>query len=128
MEIRKQDNQYSNRFYNVIMIDVKAKCDDNEYEKYDNLLTDLTTSLDNENLYKYTEILKIIGQESKAFLDLKKWLVEFKKKSEGSKEKKAKLESEIIKLNASDSNMIKVNLFKKVPKAQKLQELGNEVK
>jgi predicted nucleic acid-binding Zn-ribbon protein len=83
--------------------------------------------METDELRNYSDTLRQIEKEMKAFLDVKKGLKGLKKRIEKVKEDKFKISGEINKLNTTPGDTIKISLFKKVPKAARIEELSGQV-
>lgn len=126
-ETRKREKFLSNRWYNIMLIDIKSKCDAGTYESFNENVQAFTATMEDDELKNYSDTLRQIEKEMKAFLDVKKGLKGMKKRIEKVKEDKFKISGEINKLNTTPGDTIKISLFKKVPKAQRIDELSAQV-
>ena len=125
--IRKNEKAVANRFYNIMLIDIKSKVADEDYVEFNAQNQKFTNQNDGDELKHYSIILRQIEKEMNAFQDVKRSLNGLKRKANDAKEQKFKISGEINKIQASPGDTIKKNLFKKVPKVVELAELNSQV-
>lgn len=66
-QVRRQEKLLSNRFYNIMLIDIKSKCDPERYNDFNENIQAYTGAMDDDELKNYSDLLRQIEKEMKAF-------------------------------------------------------------
>jgi len=66
-QVRRQDKLLSDRFYKIMLIDIKSKCDPIKYNDFNENIQAFTETMDDDELKNYSELLRHIEKEMKAF-------------------------------------------------------------
>lgn len=65
--IRKQEKEMANRFYNIMLIDIKSKIPDADYQPFNEQFQKFKSQNDTDELKSYSNTLRKIEKEMNAF-------------------------------------------------------------